>query len=88
MGKHGIKYGSSKLVYALRKLKKKIYLLLKNIDKIFTQLAEPDILIRTGNTNKFTILVWQSICQKFLKKNYGQILKKRTLKGLLVNLTK
>ena len=50
------------------------YLQTKNI-------PDPDILIRTGNTKRLSnFLLWQlAYSEIFLKKNYGQILMKKTI---------
>ena len=87
---YGSKYELINAFKSLQKNKNKIneknickYLLTKNI-------PDPDILIRTGNTKRLSnFLLWQlAYSEIFLKRNYGQILMRKTIIKLLINLKK
>ena len=75
-----LNYGSkNEIVQSIKNIKKKRIIINKeNIDKnLFTKnIIDPDILIRTGNTQRLSnFMLWQlAYTEIFLKKNYGQIL--------------
>ena len=74
-----LNYGSKKeIVYAFNKLKKKSKISENDINNnLYTKnIPDPEILIRTGNTQRLSnFLLWQAAYTEiFLKKNYGQIL--------------
>ena len=75
-----LNYGSkSELIYAFNKLKKKkLKINEKNVEQyLYTRkIPDPDILIRTGNTQRLSnFLLWQlAYTEIFSKKNYGLIL--------------
>ena len=86
-----LNYGSKEeIIFAVKKIiKKKILINEKNINKnLYTSnLPDPEILIRTGNTNRISnFLIWQSIYSEiffekkmwpdFSKKDFLKILKK------------
>ena len=89
-----LNYGSrQELVYALRKIKKKnLSITEKNIDKnLYTAgLPNPDILIRTGNTNRISnFLVWQSIYSEiFFEKKLWPDFKKKDFKRIISKFNK
>tara|TARA_B100000963_G_C22401287_1_gene568993 strand:+ start:110 stop:802 length:693 start_codon:yes stop_codon:yes gene_type:complete len=78
-----LNYGSrQEIIYALKMIKKKkISINEKNIDKnLYTQnIPNPEILIRTGNTNRISnFLIWQCIYSEifFVKKMWPEFNKK------------
>ena len=77
-----LNYGSrQEIINSFKKLKKKkLKINEKNIENnLYTKnIPDPEILIRTGNTNRISnFLIWQLYIQKFfLKKKCGQILQK------------
>ncbi len=78
-----LNYGSrDEIIYAVNKLKKKsITINEKNINEnLYTNnLPEPEILIRTGNTNRISnFLIWQTIYSEifFVKKMWPEFSKK------------
>ena len=89
-----LNYGSrQEIIYSIKKIKKKkLKINEKNIEKnLYTNdIPDPDILIRTGNTNRISnFLIWQSIYTEifFVKKMWPDFKKKIFLK-LLINLKK
>ena len=74
-----LNYGSrEEIIYALNKIKKKsLKINEKNVrDNLYTKnIPDPEILIRTGNTNRISnFLIWQTIYSEiFLKKKIGRI---------------
>ena len=86
-----LNYGSrQELIYALKKLKKKNSTITeKNIsNNLYTQsIPDPEILIRTGNTNRISnFLVWQAIYSEifFIKKMWPDFNKKDFKKIILI----
>ena len=80
-----LNYGSKiELINAFKSLQKhKIKINEKNLRKYLQtkNIPDPDLLIRTGNTKRLSnFLLWQlAYSEIFLKRNYGQILMKRTI---------
>ena len=75
-----LNYGSkNEIIQSIKNIKKKrIIINKKNIEKnLFTKnIIDPDILIRTGNTQRLSnFMLWQlAYTEIFFEKNYGQIL--------------
>ena len=79
-----LNYGSrQEIISAINKIKKNTKIINENnINKyLYTSgIPEPDILIRTGNTNRISnFLIWQLIYTEifFVKKNVAGVYKKR-----------
>ena len=78
-----LNYGSrDEIIYTVNKLKKKsVTINEKNINEnLYTKnIPEPEILIRTGNTNRISnFLIWQTIYSEifFIKKMWPEFSKK------------
>ncbi len=89
-----LNYGSrQELIFAIKKIKKnKLAINEKNINNnLYTKnIPDPDILIRTGNTNRISnFMIWQSIYSEifFIKKMWPDF-NKRDLKKIILNFKK
>ena len=89
-----LNYGSrQELINTIRKLKKKnISINEKNIEKnLYTQgIPDPEILIRTGNTNRISnFLIWQSIYSEiFFEKKMWPEFTKNDFKNIIIKFKK
>ena len=89
-----LNYGSrQELINTIRKLKKKNILITeKNIEKnLYTQgIPDPEILIRTGNTNRISnFLIWQSIYSEiFFEKKMWPEFNKKDFKNIIIKFKK
>ena len=77
-----LNYGSKQeIVNAFRQVnKKKLKINIKNIEKnLYTHdIPDPEILIRTGNTNRINFMLWQLIYTEifFIKKMWPEFTEK------------
>ena len=88
-----LNYGSrEEIISTIKKLKKKKLIINeKNIEKnLYTSdIPDPEILIRTGNTHRISnFLIWQSIYSEIFLKKCGLILIVRILNLLFIDLKK